>query len=258
MKQNIKIRQGIFETNSSSSHSFSMGPEGRFDNTLVMDKNGVIDIDSTLWSGVQKTNDPEIKLSYLLSFAWTITSDSNYKWKKYRDTIYKVVEDFTGATQINFKPIESVDHESLGIIDSRDIVDPEFIKEFVFNSGTWLYLLWDTEVVGEDFYEKPNPTLENLYIIQFNLPGIDKKDSQLSVSYMGATSINSVIYNFLYENFVYDTTKNVFIKRINDNALKTTRFWKYIGNFKFGVVDINNKNNENFIQIDSPIVEIAK
>ena len=69
MKQFIKIRQGIFETNSSSSHSFSMGPEGRFGAKLVMDENGAINVSGDSWYNLveEKSNDPEVKLSYLLS-----------------------------------------------------------------------------------------------------------------------------------------------------------------------------------------------
>ena len=70
MKQFIKIRQGIFETNSSSSHSFSMGPERRFGAKLVMDENGAINVSGDSWYNLveEKSNDPEVKLSYLLSF----------------------------------------------------------------------------------------------------------------------------------------------------------------------------------------------
>ena len=52
--------------------------------------------------------------------------------------------DFTGATTINFTPQEEIDHQSTDIIDSRDLMNPEFIKEFVFNEGTWIYTLWDS------------------------------------------------------------------------------------------------------------------
>ena len=77
MKQFIKIRQGIFETNSSSSHSFSMGPEGRFGAKLVMDENGAINVSGDSWYNlvVEKSNDPEVKLSYLLSFAFCCNRD---------------------------------------------------------------------------------------------------------------------------------------------------------------------------------------
>lgn len=257
MKQKIKIRQGIFETNSSSSHSFSMGPEGRFNSTLVMDKNGIIDVGSDLWEDITKTNDSETKLSYLLSFAWTIAGSSRYKRTKYKEKIYKVVKDFTGATQINFKPVSNVDHQSLDIIDPRDLVDPEFIKEFIFNPETWLYLLWDSEIVYDDFYEKPNPLLDKLYTIQFDLPGIDKKDSRLTLSYREVDSINSVVYIFLFDNFVFDSFKKIFLKKVNDEALKTDRFWTYKGNLKFSHND-SNKAEKSHIKIAPPKIEIAK
>lgn len=244
MKTNIKIRQSIFETNSSSSHSFSMGPEGRFTAKLDMDKDGVIKVSSCSWTSCEKSNNPEIKLSYLLSFAWTITGDSD-EWVKIRDVIYQVVMDFTGAKNIEFTPEENVDHQSTDIIDRRDLVNPDFVREFVFNENTWIYLLWDSETPEKDFFEKSELS-ENLYQISFNLPGIDPEKTKLTISYREAYNINSEIYHFL-DQFVYCPEKKIFKETSKD--LPGT--YTYKGSFKYG-----GNNNEEFI-IDLPKIDLC-
>lgn len=250
MKQNIKIRQGIFETNSSSSHSFSMGPEGRFGAKLVMDNNGVINVSSDSWYDLaeEKSNDPEVKLSYLLSFAWTISYDEEDKWKRYRDFIYQVVMDFTGATRIEFTPTETIDHQSTDMIDPRDLMNPEFIKEFVFNEGTWIYTLWDSSCPSDDFWEGTDESYNKLYKLQFNLPGIDSRETTLTLSYQEATELNSELYNFL-SKFVYLPDEKI-LKELKGDEIPPAGSWIYKGDFKYG-------NTTEEIQVELPKIELA-
>lgn len=250
MKQNIKIRQGIFETNSSSSHSFSMGPEGRFEAKLVMDEDGVINVSEDSWCGLAegKSNDSGVKLSYLLSFAWTISRDEEKTWERYRDFIYQVVMDFTGATKINFTPTEEIDHQSTDIIDHRDLMNPEFIKEFVFNEGTWIYLLWDSECPGDGFWERTDESNNKLYRLQFNLPGIDSKEAVLDLSYIEATTLTTELYNFL-SKFLYLPDKKILIK-LKSNEIPPQGSWVYKGDFKYG-------NTTEEIQIELPKIELV-
>ena len=249
MKQNIKIRQGIFETNSSSSHSFSMGPEGRFGAKLVMDKNGVINVSSDSWYDLteEKSNDPEVKLSYLLSFAWSISYDGEDMWERYRDFIYQVVMDFTGATKINFTPEELVDHQSTDIIDPRDLMNPEFIKEFVFNEGTWIYTLWDSSCPEKDFWEGTNETHNKLYRLQFDLPGIDLEKTILTLSYSDSTDLTSELYNFL-NKFVYLPEEKI-LKELKGDEIPPQGSWIYKGDFKYGAA-------KEEIQIEFPKIEL--
>lgn len=250
MKQNIKIRQGIFETNSSSSHSFSMGSEGRFEAKLVMDNNGVINVSSDSWYDLieEKSNDPEVKLSYLLSFAWTISYDEEDEWKRYRDFIYQVVMDFTGATGVKFTPTETIDHQSTDIIDPRDLMNPEFIKEFVFNEGTWIYTLWDSSYPENDFWEGTNETHNDLYKLQFNLPGIDPEETILTLSYLDSTDLTSELYNFL-SKFVYLPGEKI-LKKLKGDEIPPASSWIYKGDFKYG-------DTKEEIQIELPKIELV-
>lgn len=210
MKNKHPIRIGIFETNSSSSHSFSLGPRGRLADTIESDERGVIKITTDLWEFFgPKFNDPKAKLSYLLCFAVTVLEPDEYK--KCIDNISKVVEDFTGASWIDIT-IETnsyIDHQSTHIINDRDLDDPEFIKEFVFNPSTWVYTIWDSFEPSEDFYEdkKDQPVL---YTIHFILPGIEE-DVSLPVKYGDEIEFTSEEllerYYWSGERF-YDKTKD--------------------------------------------------
>lgn len=223
MKDIIKIRQGIFETNSSSSHSFSMGPEGRFDEVLPISEDGIINVPDDDWMNYEKTNDPLTKLSYLLSFAWTI---SEGKWSEYRNFIYKVILDFTGASKIEFIPSEPIDHQSCDIIDPRDLKDPEFIKEFVFNSETWLYLVWDSYEPSRGFYEDVENDKTPLYIIRF-----DNIDEELTIYLRDINDFGDTIDVFLYK-YIYLPEKNKFVKKSDHKDLRNGIH--YSGNYMFG------------------------
>lgn len=224
MKEIIKIRQGIFETNSSSSHSFSMGPEGRFDDVLPISSDGVIEIPSDSWCSIDKTNNPLDKLSYLLSFIWSREDE----WEKDRDFVYKVILDFTGASKINFTPSKWVDHQSLDIIDPRDIKDPEFIREFVFNSGTWLYPIWDSYDPEPGFYEDLEKDKKPFYIIRF-----DSINEELIVHYRDFDEFyTDVIGEFLSE-FTYFPEDGTFIRCTKDGKYPDGGV-KYSGNYSFG------------------------
>lgn len=250
MKQKIKIRQGIFETNSSSSHSFSMGPEGRFEAKLVMDSNGIINVSGDSWNNliVEKSNDPEVKLSYLLSFAWTISCGEEDEWMKFRDFIYQVVKDFTGATGIEFTPTERIDHQSTDIIDSRDLMNPEFIKEFIFNEGTWIYILWDSDCPEDDFWERTDESHDKLYKLQFNLPGVDPGETTLTLSYWETADFTSELYDFL-SKFVYLPEEKI-LKELKGDEIPPAGSWIYKGDYKYG-------NTTEEIQIELPKIELA-
>lgn len=239
-----KIRKGIFETNSSSSHSFSMGPEGRFGSVLPMDADGVIQVPENLWdTSSGKTNDSLSKLSYLLAFAYTITigpwDEDESEFEKYRDFIYKVVMDFTGASGIAWTPNSTIDHQSIDIIDPRDLLDPEFIKEFVFNEGTWIYTIWDSYDPEPGFYEDTRDS--KLYVLSFNLPGISEGESTVEISYLDAKSeIDNVLYEF-FKDLYYDPKTSKFIKIPSDQKIPGD-LWRYLGGFEFGdIIDASRR-----------------
>lgn len=227
------IRKAIFETNSSSSHSFSMGPEGRLAKELTITDDNKIIVESGIWEyDHKKTNSADIKLSYLIDYCYSIFKNPDSAI----NAIKKVVLDFTGADDmIVDKELTCVDHQSLNIIDSRDIVNPEFIKEFIFNPGTWLYTTWDSDDLSIDFFEG-NKTL--FYTIVLELPcdiykeGKDKIKVEIPIYYEeNAYDLDDKLYNELYNYKYYKKTKLFVDKEVIDDD---RNLCSYQGEFSWG------------------------
>ena len=268
MRNKLKIRSSIFETNSSSNHSFSMGPEGRFvsSNTLSISKSGVIRIQSDLWDGYTKTNLSEVKLSYLLSFAYTVLSHEKYSGVK--KIVDKVVCDFTGARRLIYSPIDNIDHQSCDIIDRRDLYDPEFIKEFVFNPDTWLYIVWDSfdDIGTAGFLEKTDID-EPLYRLDYSFPGLDK-DLSIVLSYREICSGNYAYrLSDLLRSVVFSVKEDKFVLLADDmetSYYECSDYLFYVRDFSsssssmatFSRYTIREKNGENEIKTVLPKITI--
>lgn len=233
MNTNKKVttRIGIFETNSSSSHSISFGPLGRISDTLETDENGVIHVSTDDWEGAgNKFNDAASKLSYLLCFAYTLMDDSEdfayddldsaefskklkteecyRRYREYLDFVKDIVLEFTGASDlVVFTERDTrIDHQSLDIINRNDFKDREFVKELVFNPNTWVYAIWDSYDPPMDFYENRGSIL---YSIVFDLPGISEEDSTLTFRFGDMSTLDGEISSFLYR-FFWDKSKDKF------------------------------------------------
>lgn len=227
------IRLGIFETNSSSSHSFTLGPRGRLADTIQFDKNGVIEVDTSSWEcgEREKFNSPLSKLSYLLCFAYTLfwnEEDPGCEQVKYyeiENIITEVVRNFTGANEVkvSLNHWTEIDHQSTDIIDPRDLRDPEFIKEFVFNPSTWVYAIWDSYYPEEGFYEETEE-IPIRYILKFDLPGID--ESVLVPVKYGEVDLKYLIYQSLKK--YYWSGERFY------NSKEEDWYIPYSGNLRFG------------------------
>ena len=241
----MKIRIGIYETNSSSSHSFSIGGSGRFSNTLEISKSGIIRIHGDSWyEGPKKTNEAEYKLSYLLCFIDTKCS-SKTEAKELRECVYDVVKDFTGARRIIYKEgDETVDHQSLDIIDLRDVRDPEFVKDFVFSEDTWLYLLWDSESPEKEFFES-TPENKELYRLCFNFPGIPKEQTTITLDYQDSRSSSRLwrLVDNILSKIGYDPVSGEFKTYNNYSEVPGYYIWAgWVGTTPFEFMDVNDKN----------------
>ena len=188
MSMDIKYRRHIFETNSSSSHTFSVGKEKRFKSNLKI-VDGKIILPEIDWSseelGKESTNIPEEKLCFLLTQIYCRFGKWNIEAYEYEPTekvnevisvVKKVVCEFTGAEEVVYKYISPVDHDSLELIDSRDMTNPEFIKEFVFNENTYLYLSWD----HAPEYVENNDLTTPFIRLTYDFPGLGERTVELS------------------------------------------------------------------------------
>jgi hypothetical protein len=144
-----QIRQAVFETNSSSTHSISVasGPtEG-----ILLDTIGVIDVDGVPtvvvppgefgWE-VEDYNDAPTKASYAAIYArdW-----SGGRSEEFFDILTKVIEDQTGCDHVVYNLGDDcwgsyIDHQSVecGELDYL-FDDPEALRQFIFNRNSTLH-----------------------------------------------------------------------------------------------------------------------
>lgn len=136
----LQIRRGIFETNSSSSHSISVIGGNKYtdkSDIYVNQKGNVIEVtgDDFGWEG-RPCRTPIEKLDYIVTYISQIEGieDSvNFKW------LSEMVKDYTGYPLefIGDEEDISIDHESIGILSNFLPYDEEEFKEktkeLVFN-----------------------------------------------------------------------------------------------------------------------------
>jgi hypothetical protein len=142
------IRKGVFETNSSSSHSISVATEDKqfVLDILYPDQNGVVTIngDEYGWEWF-KHNDAETKASYA---AQSFANDDNQL-----DMLKEVIMEQTGADDVVFVGLQDgyVDHDSYGIVPRTK----HELKNFIFNKNSWLFGGNDNSIASPEFYHVP-------------------------------------------------------------------------------------------------------
>lgn len=136
----IQIREGIFETNSSSTHSISLGDgfEMSIDTSWCPDRDGVIKVDGHEFGWDQETyNEAEYKVSY----AWIIVRDwSEDEKEKRHELLDAVIMAQTGATEVWYEPKEGyIDHQSVDCDQMGWLFeDVDTLRNFIFNRDSWL------------------------------------------------------------------------------------------------------------------------
>lgn len=142
------VRKGVFETNSSSSHSLSVAREDQdfFIDPIYPDQHGVITVydDQFGWEWA-KYNDSMTKLAYLLQDQGSM----------HYDLIEEAVLQQTGAEKLVFIEEDGyIDHEgrgtTSGVCGSKDS-----IINFVFNKNSWLFTGNDNSEPDPTFYDVP-------------------------------------------------------------------------------------------------------
>jgi hypothetical protein len=142
------IRKGVFETNSSSSHSISVATEDKqfVLDILYPDQNGVVTIngDEYGWEWF-KHNDAETKASYA---AQSFANDDNQL-----DMLKELIMEQTGADDVVFVGLQDgyIDHDSYGIVPSTK----HELKNFIFNKNSWLFGGNDNSTASPEFYHVP-------------------------------------------------------------------------------------------------------
>jgi hypothetical protein len=148
-----KIRQELFETNSSSTHSVSIayGSDAELTDLPRLNKDGTINIESGEFGWeIETYNNVWNKLSYAATYALNF----NYQWEKeesnkfdynnkYLLLLTNVIKEYTGATEViydentnEFPKHGYIDHQSIdeaaSIFESKDS-----LKNFLFNPSSY-------------------------------------------------------------------------------------------------------------------------
>lgn len=154
MKKQL-IRQSVFETNSSSAHSISLGKDTGKQfllETIYPDQNGII----TLTGGEFgwewfKENDAFEKANYA-----AVASMNN---DLFRETLIQVIKDQTGCEAIIFDFSDEYNGGDWSYIDhdSTDVCprDYDSLKDFIFNKNSWLFGGNDNSSADPTFYHVP-------------------------------------------------------------------------------------------------------
>ncbi len=142
------IRKGVFETNSSSSHSIAIADEDKqfVLDTLYPDQRGRIYVRGGEYGWEWfKHNDAETKASYA---AQSFANDDAMLEK-----LEHVIMEQTGAEKVIFEGLDDgyIDHDSYGIVPRSY----EELKNFVFNKNSWLFGGNDNSTAAPDFYDVP-------------------------------------------------------------------------------------------------------
>lgn len=145
MKQ-TQIRQHVFETNSSSSHSISIAePNSKeFMEIWVPDAEGNINLSGGQFGWeIVEYNDAETKANYCLvdiAGSYAESEDDIHDKNKY-DMLISVLKEQTGANNIaiDWKQIKDsyIDHQSVGTSDEA-FVSKETLRQFIFNKESIL------------------------------------------------------------------------------------------------------------------------
>ena len=134
-----QIRESVFETNSSSTHSLSISSVGGLYQTL-RHSDGIISVPLGFYEfgWEQETYyDAESKLAYLLIY---VRDWSNGKQKEFFEILKEVVEKQTGCTLIDNENEDGyIDHQSVEDCDLHYMFhEPELIRQFIFNPNSYL------------------------------------------------------------------------------------------------------------------------
>jgi hypothetical protein len=150
-----KTRSGVFETNSSSTHSICIdrkSKNGFMDTSLVPDENGVVHLQGGEfgWS-YERFHDAQSKASYVAIYLDVWVNDLLQK-EKMKNEFVELIKTQTGATEVSFdfsadydsessldKNWSYIDHQS---VEDRDLDylwdDLEDLRQFIFNPNSVL------------------------------------------------------------------------------------------------------------------------
>jgi len=157
-----KIRQKVFETNSSSSHSISISDidDGLYD-TIIPNENGDIVLTGGEfgWEWL-KFNSALTKANYC-----AVDQATN---PIHKQMLEEVLKKQTGCNEVLFNYEENgsyIDHDSTGTAGNA-FVSKEVLRNFIFNKRSWLFTGNDNESAPPNFKDDPDTIYNYLLILE--------------------------------------------------------------------------------------------
>lgn len=199
------IRKGVFETNSSSSHSVSISGEDKqfVMDTLYPNQFGVIQIEGDEYGwGWFKSNDATFKASYA---AQQFEND-----ELALEMLKEVIMEQTGATDVEFVRLGDgyIDHDSVGILTKTK----EWLRDFIFNKNSWVFGGNDNDTPDPTFYHVPEfkdgKMIQPVYKYELCIDGVKKKTKFLN--YPSDKEIEDAIYSLINSNVYVTENGHVF------------------------------------------------
>lgn len=180
-----QIRQNVFETNSSSSHSVSIADNNKqfvMDNELLPDQDGVIELTGGEFGwDYQKYNDALTKANYL-----SVYSRND---EAMRNLLIEVIKKQTGAEKVLCLGVDEWESPNHSYIDHQsDVIEggaagvcfdsEETMRQFIFNKNSWLFTGNDNENADPTFYDVPEykdgKVIKTIYKYELRVVGYKK------------------------------------------------------------------------------------
>ena len=173
-----KIRKGVFETNSSSSHSISIATADKqfvLDTSFMPEGDGVL----RLFGGEfgwewNKINDANTKANYCAVYAY----HDYYK----SEMLKEVLLEQTGAREVDFSFDKEgcgnyIDHQSYDVAKEA-FANKETLRNFIFNLNSWLFTGNDNSSKPRSYYfvdeYKDGKVVPPTFKFEMSIPGISK------------------------------------------------------------------------------------
>lgn len=251
------IRKGVFETNSSSSHSIAIATEDKefVLDTIYPDQNGTIIIrgDEYGWEWF-KHNDSETKSSYA---AQSFANDDDQL-----DVLKEVIMEQTGATKVEFIGLNDgyIDHDSYGIIPKSK----EELRNFIFNKNSWLF--------GGNDNSSPDPTFYHVPEIRDGKMILPTYKYELSIEGLKTTTkyldkpndeelgdgISSIIGDsVMMEDGTFITDDSIFWKISRDREKYYEMGYRVDQDYSTGEIRLSKEKDDRFHEVDNDLKELG-
>jgi hypothetical protein len=163
MKQ--KIRTGVFESNSSSSHVLTLSDgtkEFFMDNSMVPDEDGNISLSGGEFGWEwEKYNDAWTKANYAAEYCKGRYPDV--------DMLTEVIQEQTQCKKVIVSPTGYIDHQSDSVCHPA-FASKDDLRNFIFNKHSYLFTGNDNSSAHPNFYD-----IDTEYKMNLSVEGVDKK-----------------------------------------------------------------------------------